>query len=343
MTLPPTPLSHNAPKGELRPILLPLPSPFFVSVPGFAPPAAVNRARLLVTNSSNFLYASPVRRVLTELRLVPQTRHGLQVLQDVKLHVAPLPYDEPRRRDEWGNVVIQTRHDAVASQLTVVAELVVETECAYTSDGAALPIPVPFDAGFDRLADFAATTALTMPDWAMEADAHIMEREISRTGSLMDDPFGFAARLAHRVHHAMTFRTGSTGVGTTARDAWEARTGVCQDYTHILLTFCRLMGLPARYVSGMVPGEGVMHAWAEVLLPGIPVGDENHLKERLCWYPIDPTYNKWVNEKYVAVAVGRDYRDALPTSGTYYGGKSDLRYKSRVVIAASETRLLNPV
>ena len=325
-------------------ISLPLPSPRYVSVPGFAPPVAVNRARLHVTNSSNFIYSTPARRVLTELRLVPPIEHGLQRVQDTKLHVAPLPYDEPRRCDEWGNVVIQTRHDTITSQLTIVAEMVIETQCAYTSDGAALPIPVRFEAGFDRLADFAATTALTAPDAFMEADAKRMGREISKEGDLMNDPFGFASRLAGRVHQAMTFRSGSTGVGTTAREAWSTRTGVCQDYTHILLTFCRLLGLPARYVSGMVPGEGVMHAWAEVLLPAYPLSGESSGSgdpaERLCWYPIDPTYNKWVNEKYVAVAVGRDYRDALPTSGTYYGGKSDLRYKSRVVIAAHEIRLL---
>ena len=319
---------------------LPLPSLQSVSVPGFAPPVALNRARLNVTNSSNFIYSAPARRVVTELRVVPPPQHGLQTLRDSKLHVAPLPYDEPRRTDAWGNVVLQTRHDAITSQLTIVAELTVETQCAYTESGAALPIPVAFTPD-DRLADFVATTALTAPDAAMEADARRLGREIAKQGDLMEDPFGFALRLAGGVHRAMTFRSGSTGVGTTAREAWTTRMGVCQDYTHILLTFCRILGLPARYVSGMVPGEGVMHAWAEVLLPAAPQG--NGGDTRLCWYPIDATYNKWVNEKYVAVAVGRDYRDALPTSGTYFGGKSDLRYKSRVVIARAETRLLNQV
>ncbi len=287
---------------------------------------------------------TPARRVITDLRLIPNKEHGLQILRERKLHVAPTPYDQPERGDEWGNRVIQTRHDTVNSQLTIVADLIVETMCAYQESGAPIPIPVPHDTS-DRLGDFASTTALTAPDAAMNHDARRFGQEISRSGSLQEDPFGFTARLASRVHQAMTFRSGSTGVGTTAREAWENRMGVCQDYTHILLAFCRLLGVPARYVSGMVPGEGVMHAWAEVLLPAPPLapGETNEQgahEERLCWYPIDPTYNKWVNEKYVAVAVGRDYRDALPTSGTYYGGKSDLRYKSRVTISASDTRLL---
>ena len=322
------------------PLSLPLPARADVAVPGFAPPVAVNRARLQVTNSSNFIYAAPARRVVTELRVVPAPFHGLQVLETSKLHVAPLPYDQPQRTDSWGNIVLQTRHDTVASQLTIVAELTVETQCAYTEKGTALPIPVRFSLE-DRLSDYAATTALTAPDAFMEADAKQMGRDISAQGTLHDDPFGFAARLAGGIHRAMTFRSGATGVGTTAREAWAARTGVCQDYTHILLTFARILGLPARYVSGMVPGEGVMHAWAEVLLPAAPDGGAGKT-ERLCWYPLDATYNKWVNEKYVAVAVGRDYRDALPTSGTYFGGKSDLRYKSRVVVTRAETRLLPP-
>ena len=43
--------------------------------------------------------------------------------------------------------------------------------------------------------------------------------------------------------------------------------GVCQDYAHCMLALCRLCGLPARYVSGHVLGEGGTHAWVEVLVP----------------------------------------------------------------------------
>ena len=43
---------------------------------------------------------------------------------------------------------------------------------------------------------------------------------------------------------------GITGVHSTAREAWDARKGVCQDMAHITLGALREVGIPARYVSG---------------------------------------------------------------------------------------------
>jgi transglutaminase-like putative cysteine protease len=126
----------------------------------------------------------------------------------------------------------------------------------------------------------------------------------------------------------MHYKSGSTGVSTTAAEAWHTRQGVCQDFSHVLLALSRLAGVPARYVSGFLPGEGAMHAWAEVRLaaPGGASGDT-----RPRWYAVDPTHDAWVTERYVSIAVGRDYRDITPNSGTYYGrAQNVLRHRSRV-------------
>lgn len=88
--------------------------------------------------------------------------------------------------------------------------------------------------------------------------------------------------------------------------------GVCQDYTHIMLAICRLAGLSARYVSGLLPGEGQMHAWVEVLLPGAA-------QRPPTWVGYDPTHQRRCDERYITVAVGRDYQDIAPTSGYYEG------------------------
>ncbi len=69
-----------------------------------------------------------------------------------------------------------------------------------------------------------------------------------------------------------------------------------------------------------------MHAWIEVLVG--PAGLNK--TDSAAWYAYDPTYNKWRNEQYVTVAVGRDYADVTPVSGTYFGGASTLQYGTRV-------------
>jgi hypothetical protein len=78
-----------------------------------------------------------------------------------------------------------------------------------------------------------------------------------------------------------------------------------------MLALCRLLGLPARYVSGHLVGEGGTHAWVEVLEP-VP-GDAIEI---LAW---DPTHDRPADLRYLTVAVGPDYRDVAPVSGTYRG------------------------
>jgi transglutaminase-like putative cysteine protease len=84
-----------------------------------------------------------------------------------------------------------------------------------------------------------------------------------------------------------------------------------------MLVLCRLCGLPARYVSGHLLGEGGTHAWVEVLLPD-PADASQFVA-----HPFDPTNGCVPGLNYLTVAVGRDYSDVAPTSGTFrapYGG-----------------------
>jgi transglutaminase-like putative cysteine protease len=99
-----------------------------------------------------------------------------------------------------------------------------------------------------------------------------------------------------------------TTVETTAAEALALSHGVCQDYAHIMLALCRLCDLPARYVSGHLLGEGGTHAWVDVLLPA---------PSEAVAVAFDPTHGREVGLSYVTVAVGRDYRDVAPTSGSY--------------------------
>jgi transglutaminase-like putative cysteine protease len=121
------------------------------------------------------------------------------------------------------------------------------------------------------------------------------------------------ATVCERVHWALTYEWGVTGVRTTAAEALAGGRGVCQDYAHIMLAACRSAGIPARYVSGHLTGEGGSHAWVEVLRP------DARQRGRWAAEGWDPTHNRRVDADYIVIAVGRDYADAAPLSGTYDG------------------------
>lgn len=119
------------------------------------------------------------------------------------------------------------------------------------------------------------------------------------------------------IYKDYEYRQGSTTVATTPFDTYVNRRGVCQDFTNLFLCLARLLGIPARYVCGYlytgpkqenrVMGEAT-HAWAQVYLP------------EAGWKGFDPTNGVLTQTDHVRVAVGRNYMDATPTSGTIYVG-----------------------
>lgn len=117
------------------------------------------------------------------------------------------------------------------------------------------------------------------------------------------------------IHREFSYQPGSTEVNTHVDEAFERRTGVCQDFTHVMIGMCRAIGLPARYASGYLyngPSDCLIgaqgsHAWCEVYLPHVG------------WIGYDPTNNTLADERYVKAAVGRDYEDVAPLKGSYVG------------------------
>jgi len=78
------------------------------------------------------------------------------------------------------------------------------------------------------------------------------------------------------VHSNLEFVPGASNPWTTAADAYRAGQGVCRDFAHLAITFCRALNIPARYVFGYIPEVGVpptgepmdFAAWFEVYLDG---------------------------------------------------------------------------
>ncbi len=112
--------------------------------------------------------------------------------------------------------------------------------------------------------------------------------------------------LSHAVHTRLHYERGITTNSTTAQQAFDIGTGVCQDYAHILLALLRLSGIPCRYVAGLASDYGETHAWVEAW-----IADR--------YYGIDPTRDKLIDEGYITISRGRDFEDCSIERGLFKG------------------------
>jgi len=127
-------------------------------------------------------------------------------------------------------------------------------------------------------------------------------------------PLAASLLLNEYVFKTFSYDKAVTDVETTIDEVWKLKAGVCQDFAHVLLVMLRMIGMPARYVSGYVcpnkngmRGEGATHAWVEVYIPFYG------------WLGLDPTNNCMVNDLHVRLATGRSFSDVSPVKGTYKG------------------------
>jgi transglutaminase-like putative cysteine protease len=148
---------------------------------------------------------------------------------------------------------------------------------------------------------------LLLPTRLTSADAGIRRLAVTLADR---DGLATADRFCAYVHEAISYEYGVTSVATTAAEALAGGRGVCQDSAHVMIALCRAAGLPARYVSGHLLGDGGTHAWVEVI-----VADAAGARA----VALDPCNGCRVGLDYLTIATGRDYTDVAPTSGTYMG------------------------
>jgi transglutaminase-like putative cysteine protease len=121
-------------------------------------------------------------------------------------------------------------------------------------------------------------------------------------------------KCSEYIYKNFKYIKGITTIETTVKEILKHRSGVCQDFAHVMLEILRTLGIPSRYVSGYIcpnkdgmRGEGATHAWVEAWIPGED------------WVGIDPTNNVWVTNTHIKLAVGRNFNDCSPIKGTFKG------------------------
>lgn len=287
------------------------------------PWSRVRRTRYYCFQRFHYRYPGPIRHLRQQLVVMPPDQLPGQTLVESDLVIAPHPGAAEERIDVFGNRVWQV--DVKWADREVAFETTMTVERT-TSDLATL-LPS------SQAQRFLQPTHLTTPDKRISTVAAELREQASSSEEL-------AANISDWVAAAMRYRSGVTGVGTTAAEALATGAGLCQDYAHIMLAICRAAGLPARYVSGHMLAEGGSHAWVDVLLPtrhGRHTAGTAHTNgASLRASAFDPTNKRVPDLCYTVVAYGRDYRDVAPASGSFtapYSGTLAFGKRAGLVLA----------
>jgi transglutaminase-like putative cysteine protease len=256
-------------------------------------------------------YAGAAGESVNEVRLVPR-ENGRQRVEWCQIHVQPAAELIPHR-DAFGNEV---RWFQLVEPHPV---LVVESEAVVEMRPVALP-PRGSGGGFadllepdyaDRHAEFLAPSNRVR--WGDPVAAFAESLGLDETAGVLAWVTALEAEVSRRIE----YQPGVTAVDTMVEEVVRAGRGVCQDMAHLMIAICRRRGVAARYVSGWlhhpgIEGPGESHAWVEVAVPGIG------------WLELDPTHPDPARERYVSLALGRDYADVAPLRGSYLGSATEV-------------------
>lgn len=250
--------------------------------------------RIHISHRTIYRFDQPVHYGLQRLRLTPRSGPTQTVVNwDLELTGCgrQLEYN-----DHFGNPVTLVRTDGDALEVDIEARGLVDTS---GTDGVIGP-----NDGSVPLWFHLRPTELTKPGERI--------RELAAEVASESDPVTRLHALSGMITDQVEYRLGGTEPSTPAEEALKSSQGVCQDHAHIFVAAARVLDVPARYVSGyMVLDDGqsspASHAWAEAHVSG------------LGWVGFDVSNSISPDDRYVRVAVGRDYREAAPLVGTRYG------------------------
>jgi transglutaminase-like putative cysteine protease len=271
--------------------------------------------RYRIRHRTGYGYASPVFESFNQVRLQPLGCATQSVL-DFDLRIEP-PATVIAFHDYYGNSVhdfgVSYLHDRLVIEGTsdVVtyarADEPLVREVHSQPDASHLSSSLTEDEALqDEFAEFLGASAYIV----LGAETNAMAQEL-----LNEEPsptvLGFLDLAVEAVRRRLEYRVGTTTVDSSVAEALAGGAGVCQDFAHVLISICRHVGLPARYVSGYLGGVSdatASHAWVEAYVR--PYG----------WLGVDATLGRHCTGQHVKIGVGRDYADVTVLRGTYQGG-----------------------
>ena len=276
-----------------------------------------------VTHTTELTYAEPIRQSVMELRVCPA-----QLADQVRLgfDLAIGPAAQVHSYFDWlDNPVHAFAVDGWHDRLRIAATSVVQTDRRPEPPETLLGLPGRWPLGGEAVdADYAMYDFLGLDGPIGDSPAL---RALAAEVKAQDGEFQGAVvlRALELMKGRFAYVPGVTASDTPVAEFLELRQGVCQDFTHAFIGVLRCLGIPARYVSGLVHddrtggqpdylGASQTHAWAEAYFPELDGGS---------WVGLDPTNAVRVGPAFVKVAVGRHYGDVPPNRGVYLGGSGE--------------------
>ncbi|HEY4067385.1 MAG TPA: transglutaminase family protein [Burkholderiaceae bacterium] len=304
----------------------------------------MNPQRYTVQHETRYAYTAPVSQSWQLARLTPRALPWQRVVAH-SVQIDP-PADERRDElDSFGNMVthfgLHSAHRMLRVRMECQVEVSeradVETAAAAVqsqslgtmtqSQSLSAPLPPAAPLGWEGVRDAIRrdpqqddlipvsmcepTPLLPLSD----AARHYASKSFGRGRPWLEA----VTELMQRIHRDFDFKPGATTVSTSVDEVLYQRSGVCQDFAHLMLACLRGFGLPARYVSGYLltdpppgmprlMGADASHAWVAAYSP------------QHGWVEFDPTNSQLADTRYITLTWGADFADVVPLRGVILGG-----------------------
>lgn len=260
-------------------------------------------------------YGRPTDLGRQVVRMLPRPNTDRQRLIASHLEIHPAPVDRRVAQDFFGNDLVELGFDTFSPDLELRLRARVERrgrmgglDLSPTRDQLAVELEQ------ERRIDATSPLHFRSVSSRVRASAGFAAYAEAQTRGCMT-VLECVQTLGRALHADLEFVPGATEVDTSPEEAFAARRGVCQDFTHIMIGCLRSIGIPAGYVSGFLrttppPGQprlegaDAMHAWVRAWC-GSEFG----------WVDFDPTNAMLAGRDHVEVAIGRDYGDVSPLRG----------------------------
>ncbi|MGE0823785.1 MAG: transglutaminase N-terminal domain-containing protein [Candidatus Binatia bacterium] len=279
--------------------------------------------RYRVEHHTRYRYSAPVLLSHQQLHLTPRTL-GYQQVHTHDVWITPEPTLRSETRDPFGNPVTLIALEMAHDVLDVVARSIIEVSARVMPNEEHTP-------PWETVRDILTYRVSWQPDAAvLEATQFLFEsshvrlkRDLRLYASdcfLPGRPlFAAAKALMEKIHSEFKFDASATTVTTSVLSFFEKKRGVCQDFSHFMISCLRSLGLAARYVSGYLltnppPGKprrvgaDASHAWVSLFVPTSG------------WIDFDPTNNVLPSVEHITLGWGRDFFDVTPVRGVINGG-----------------------
>lgn len=273
--------------------------------------------RYRVQHTTRYAYGTPVELAAHMVHLRPRPRPWQTVVSE-SIFANPAPARRCDGLDHFGNHVTWLFLDLPHANFEVTAESIVEVDCPSPPNPQdTLPWEVVVQAARThqgwQAAEFQFGTHMAPLD---PASAAYVAESFTPGRPVLDA----LLNLNNRFYADFRFRSGVTTISTPVSQVMARREGVCQDFSHTMISGLRGIGMPARYTSGYIrtkppPGQvkrkgaDQSHAWV-----GCWLGPDHG------WLDVDPTNGIVVKDEHVLLGWGRDFSDVSPVRGVILGG-----------------------